>query len=159
MPTLKKDIDPDDMVNEWIEQEAQHRAWQKHLADVQDAFDRAKAALELTRIKLDLKVRKHPDDFSLSPKPSNDAVASAVGSDPKHKAAVDNFLDKKQKLGMTKAAVESLYSRDKALQKITDLYIHEYYASKRNVDHDDDGGSEERRAVRRRAKERSDGRN
>jgi hypothetical protein len=158
MPELRIEIDPDDLAGEWIDQATQHRDWQRNLANKQDEFDRSKAALELTKNRLEHRVRRSPKDFKLNDKPSNDAIVAAVGVDPKHQQAVDNYLEAKKSLGLAKAAVESLYSRDKALQKLTDLYVHEYYVSRRDVDVDDNQEAiEERRSVRSRGRKRRNG--
>lgn len=146
MADLRLEIDELDLHRECALQAAQVGLWQKRAAEAEDVMDRAKAAVELSHARLDLEIRRFPEKFGLS-KISEGSVSAAILSDPEHQIKIENHLQAKARCNKAKAAVQGLWSRDKMLTTLKDLYVHEYYESRKNPD--DDAQSSERERLRR----------
>lgn len=148
MSDIRFEIDELDLVKECAMQPQQVANWQKRQGELEDELDRAEAAVKLSYARLDLAIRQNPEEYGLT-KVSESSINAAIIADRLHQAQIEASFEAKAAFNKAKAAVQGLWSRDKMLGIIKDLYVHDYYQNLKN-DADPD---EDSRVLRRTRKE------
>lgn len=134
MSGLRLEIDPLRLDQELIGQASQYYLWSTKTADAQMKYDGAKSALSLLASSLSLEVRKYPEFFKLSGKPTNDLVDAVVFTQPEYVAAQHAVDKARHDLGLYKSAVDALEHRKRALTLMVDLWTREYYIDSQRRD-------------------------
>ena len=99
----------------------------ERLADTRRDHERAEAEKDLTWAELDAKIRGNPGDWGLD-KVTESSVEQAIVRSTRYQKAVANAIDKKHDMDVAYAAVTALDHRKRALEKLVDLRLAEYYA-------------------------------
>ena len=130
MATLRLEIDPLRLDEEWLDQPKQRQIFGELLADAQLELDTAKSRLEVIKAETDREIRDDPADFGLS-KVTEAAVSTAVPVQPAVQIAVKKVNAAKHKVNVLQAAVDGLEHRKRALTQLVELHGQDYYATPR----------------------------
>ena len=125
--SLDLSVDPLALDSAWGSQPEQVGIWARKLAEFQSDLDVAKSALELAEATIANDMR------SGNAKVSAAAIKQEIPLRQLYIDGVGNVNRLKKSVAIVKAALTSLESKEKALSKLTDLYIHDYYAETRNT--------------------------
>lgn len=157
---LRLDIDLHHLEIENANQPKQREYFGRLLADAQKDFDDLKAALAVTRARIDTEVRQDPQAFELT-KVTETTVENAVLLDRRHQEAVQKLNEARHRVGVLEAAVEGLVDRKKSLTNLVELHGQEYFAApsgsrSRQEEEDVDGSMPKGVRGRRRREEGDD---
>lgn len=124
------EIDKNNLDEEWLRQPKLYHSYALRLADAKDTLTRTKAELELVTAEVSMRVRLHPDDFSL-PKITDSSVESAVLKTAEYKKALLQFHKAKHEVDVLEAAVSALEHKKRALENLVILEGRDYWAEPR----------------------------
>lgn len=121
------EIDPHRLDEEWVNQPNLYYDYASHLADARQAYEDAKNNLELVRAELDKAIREDPEEFGVE-KVTEKAVESAVILEDEYQAAQKQVNYSRHTMDVAQAAVGSLDHRKRALEKLVDLFLANYFS-------------------------------
>lgn len=121
-------IDQNLLDQEWVNQPRMYFKYAALLAKARDDFSRAKSSMEVTDADLGTEIRKSPEDFEVG-KVTEASIQQAINNNALHKAAKKKMLDCQYEVSMLEAAVEALNHKKKALEKLVDLRLANYFSS------------------------------
>lgn len=125
------DTDIDDLHTQWALQSKICIALVAVGAEARIALKEAQQRLEVRKAELDLEIRESPEMFSIE-KVTVDAVKAAIIRDEGIQKLERKIIILEGNIAMYSGAMNSLEHKKKALEKLTDLHINGYYASKPN---------------------------
>jgi len=147
---LKLDIDKDRLDQEWSNQPLLYWKWAKKAADAQMAYDEAKSELSVERAELDLDIRSYPGKHGLADvKITESVITSTIDNNQVVKSLTKRVRQAKHDLDISKAAVEALEHKKKALSYLVELWIRDYYSEPHARASSDEGNEWTKRQVRR----------
>jgi len=120
-------IDPYRLDEEWVRQPELYHEYAEKVADARQAYDDAKNEVEVLRAELYRQVTAAPETFGLA-KTTEKALENAILAHPNYKKAVEVQLDAKHELAVLEAALSALDHRKKALEKLVELHVADYYS-------------------------------
>ena len=151
--TLKLDIDEYQLDEEWINQPRQYHYWAVELADAQLVLDAAKSDLEVVKADLDMRVRE--DLVAQGKKVTETLVSTEVINCKQYQESTKEVNKSRHTLNLTKAAVEALEHRKRALEKLVDLHGRDYFSEPTSsVESRENVEAMEKRNVRRKGKKK-----
>lgn len=148
-------IDENRLEYEWINQPTLVFKYAKKLADARFKFDEAKAELEVTEADIANTIRKAPELYDLK-KVTEGAVKETIPLQSEYKAAVQELNKAKHTVEVYAAVVSALDNRKKALEKLVDLWMANYFSTPRapNREASDKMEEQSKRDVRTKMKKR-----
>lgn len=123
---LRLDIDEYQLDEEWIDQPKQYHHWAVELADAQLVLDTAKTDLELVKAELDGGVRA--DFLDAGKKVTEKVVENTIIQQVEYERSTKELNKARHDFNITKAAVDALDQRKKALEKLVDLQGRDYFS-------------------------------
>lgn len=125
-------IDRNNLEEEWVNQPKKFIEWAEKEIDAQWERDRAKEKLDLVRAELDSAIRKNPKLYGITAeKITEAAISNAIIQEKKFKEASETYLEKVREAKIMGVAREGFDQRKKALEKLTDLFLSQYWAEPR----------------------------
>lgn len=115
---------------EWANQPRLRRKYGEDLAEAQREVAQAKADLDVVKADTDNLMRTTPEDFGLI-KVTEPAIKAAILSHPRVKKAEQRVIDATYRVNMISASVNAIDHRKKALEKLVDLFLSDYFGSPR----------------------------
>jgi len=147
-------IDKYNLVDELTEQPQLYYEWAKQqsiaAADVADAKDK----LDLTRSKVELKIRANPGLYRLAEKPTEPMIRAAVNTNVKVKRANKRYLETVRIESLLKKAERAFEHRKKALEGLVSLNMQFWYSTPKtssNVEQEIDQSNLLKRARKKRS--------
>ena len=128
--SLDLQIDENQLDTEWLNQPQLYYRYAAKAADARRDFDAAKDELEVTKAEVDQSIRSDPAKFGLT-KLTEATVASAVIIQEEYQKAQENVRQARHRHDVYQAAVSALDHRRKALEKLVDLLIANYFSAPR----------------------------
>lgn len=111
-------------------------------------FDRANEDLSLITARIQSEIRKNPAaNLGEGVKVTEDAISNCMKSDIEYMAACRKVTDARYAMNMADAAVTALEHKKRALTKLVDLWLHEYYSDPGRLGKSADTALERRRRV------------
>lgn len=147
--TMKKEndsflqIDSARLDQEWQDQPSLYHEWATKLADAKQDYDDVVNEKEVLYSDLYLKVTQDPTAYGLPEKTTVASIEAAIKSNQKYQAVCREEIDAKHTIGLVDAAVKALDHRKRALEKIVELHLSDYYSPPRISD------EKEKRLLRR----------
>jgi len=126
--TLRLEIDPLRLDEEWLGQPKQRQVFGELLADAQLELDTAKANLSVAQAETDREIREDPESYGVA-KVTENSVATAVTVHPAVKVAVKKMNEARHRVNVLQAAVDGLEHRKRALTQLVELHGQDYYAT------------------------------
>lgn len=123
-------IDENQLDVEWLGQPELYYEWATKLADAIYDLDEAKAELELVQAEVENSIRSQPDKYGME-KITEKAVAAAVPMQQEYQDQSSAFNKAKHRVALYKATVDSLDQRKRALEKLVDLRLANYFSEPR----------------------------
>jgi hypothetical protein len=142
MESLNLDIDPLKLEQEWQRHPSLYGFWAEKSVEAIDAYDRSKAALDVTKANLDVDIREHPAKYGAS-KTTNEVVNNLITVHPEYLEKLKESLVAKKQMNHAKAVLDSLEHRKRALTMLVDLWVRDYYSDSGSMSED------EKAAIRR----------
>lgn len=133
-PTMNEDflhIDQDQLDAEWLRQPEHYYRHARMLADAKELVARRKAAIELIAADLDKEIRDSPCKFGLGDKFTEAMVRSRVTLDERHQKAQRLLNKAHHDSDLCQAAVYALDHKKKALEKLVELHLANYFSTPR----------------------------
>lgn len=123
------EIDENNLVREWVNQPKLFFHYASLLADAHQSESKAKAAREVVRAEVDLKVRKNLKKYKIDKVKLTEAVIQGVvAKQPEFKKAQKRRLRRMHDTNVLQAAVNALNHRKAALEKLVSLHGQNYFA-------------------------------
>lgn len=120
---LDRQIDPDQLDVEWLNQSNLFYIHSDALDDKREEFnnqklmtDRMKETLEYVKAKLELDIRKNPDEYDLE-KSTDAAVKAAIYLQPEYQEAVENHFEAREELNRLQNELNRLYTNVNAMSE------------------------------------------
>ncbi len=133
MDKIKPDIfEPDryHLDEELVNQPRYYFEFAERLADARRDHERAEANKDLTYAELDQKMRANPEVFGIE-KVTEGSVKQAITVHKKYQSAVATAIDAKHDMDVLQGAVTALDHRKRALEKLCELFLANYFANPR----------------------------
>ena len=116
-----------------VELERQPRLYYEHAAKLADArrdYEQAEAEKDLVEAEVDRAIRSDPAEFGFdgNSKPTETAIKNAVATSKRVKATIHAAIQAKHAVDILQAGVTALDHRKRALEKLVDLRLAEYFA-------------------------------
>lgn len=97
-------------------------------ADCHKAYEDAEEYAEFVAAQTELSIRANPEESGLK-NVTDKAVAAAVKVDPSCRAAIRKMIEAKHAMKEADGAVTTLEHKKRALTKLVDLWVKEYYSA------------------------------
>ena len=143
---------------EWKRHSDLYSEWANKEAVAADDLDSAETAVALSKAGLDLAIRKDPKSYDID-KLTEGAIQSAILLDKGYQRTVKVRDAAARECRELKVVVKSIEQRSRALSKMTDLWIRDYYSDvgadkMERVPDEDDSMDAIRKRVKRRIADR-----
>lgn len=112
---------------EWENQPLLFAKWAEEEVEAQFQRDKKKEQLELERAKIDSAIRKNPMAFGID-KVTEAAIQNVILQTKSYQKISNDYLDAVKNSKILSVARESFDQRKKALEKLTDLFLSNYWA-------------------------------
>lgn len=113
---------------QWAEQPEMYHEYAIKAADARQEADEARNRQEVVEAELYQKIVTQPESFGLL-KTTEKAIDAAITAHNKNQEAVKEVIETRHQLAIMEAAVSALEHRKKALEKLVELFIADYYAT------------------------------
>jgi hypothetical protein len=120
-------IDKDALDEEWLKLALKECDWGEAEARAEEEFDILQNKLTLKKAELDGLIRACPSLYGIE-KISENAVGSAILKDVAYQELVSENIQANKNTRMMKVARKAMSRHEKALDRITDLYLSNYWA-------------------------------
>lgn len=120
-------IDPGMLPEEWIEQPSLFKRWARKAADAREERDRMKAGMELVEAQVANRIRRNPAKYGFA-KVTEPTIKEIVIASSSFQKAQKLYLQAKSNADHTEVAVSALDHRKRALEKLVDLVLSDYYS-------------------------------
>lgn len=121
------EIDPYRLDEEWVRQPKLYHKYASLAADARQRMDEAKNGLEVIKSELYREIVSNPEAHGLA-KTTEASIANAITSAKEYQDAVQEHIDAKHALAIIEAGVQALDHRKKALEKLVELHVADYYS-------------------------------
>lgn len=120
--TKRSDFQVDELniQHEWLRQADLVKEYGDHQADAQQAYDKAKAALDVAKFRAAKAIRLEPGRYGLT-KDTEKAIEQAVPAHPDVLNAISEAIDARHDLDVAKAAVSALDHKRTAMSSLVNL--------------------------------------
>lgn len=122
-------IDKYTLDSEWLKNTELYLDWGEKEVQAQEELDRAQDALELVKAQLDKSIRSNPAAFGIKDVKEK-AIENAIIRDEHYQSCVAAVTEAKKNARMMYLAKRSFSHKEKALSRITDLFLAGYWAEK-----------------------------
>ncbi len=129
-PEFDLQIDEHELDQEWVAQPSLYFRYAAKLADARRDWEEAKASLDVTKAELDDSIRRNPAAYEVA-KVTERTVEAATVCQQEYQAARQSVIDAHHVVGVMEAAVGALDSRKKALEKLVELHLANYFSRPR----------------------------
>lgn len=124
-------INQDELDREWVEQPTLYYRYATMLAKARLNHEREKSNIEVARAEVARLIRAKPKKFGIGDKITEAAVKEAILVHKDYTAAVESELKAKYRVDILQATVVALDHRKKALEKLVDLFLANYFSPPR----------------------------
>lgn len=125
-----KDIDPNALDIECLEQANIYMRYAEKLADAKQALTKAKEALDITDTIIIREIRKDPESHGLDPKKVTETAMKAIAKlDERHEKAFHTELELQHEVDVLSGAVKAMDYRKAALGDLVRLMGAQYFAA------------------------------
>lgn len=121
-------IDEYNLEREWINQPQLYHRYAEKLAKARLRLDEASASLEVITAEEDKAIRMDPETYGID-KVTEGSVKSTVLLQENYQDAVEAVNKCKYDVAIMQAAVTALDHRKKALEKLVELFLADYFSS------------------------------
>ncbi len=121
-------IDEMKLDREWLGQAESYFRFASKLANAKRSYDEADNDVKVLKAELELAIRSNPSQYGLD-KVTEGVVAAAVLVQPEYKKSMEELRDHRHAVDIFSAAVEAMQHRKRALEKLVDLQLSNYYAA------------------------------
>lgn len=144
-------IDELKLDQEWIRQAQTMRKYGLIQAEAQREYDASKTELDLVAAELDSLIRKNPAKYGLI-KVTDKAIEAKIPTMPKYQEVQQRVQDARYELDVAKVAVTAMEHKKRALEKLVDLFLSEYYAEPIQRRHNSEVEEMKKRSARTRGR-------
>lgn len=123
-------IDEGNLHEEWFRQADLFHAAALELAELKHELDQAESQKEVVAAELKLNIRHNPSKYQL-PKVTEGALDELVTTSSRYAACVEAVNTLKYKVAVAKAMVDALDQKKRALEKLVDLFLSDYWSDPR----------------------------
>ena len=121
-------IDKHNLDVEWINQSKVFAKWGEELVYAQERTDKAKANLDLIKAQTDSKIRAN----NIGSKITESQILNMIIQDSEYQKAIVEHIEAKKQEGIIEIARKAFeFQRNKALDRLTDLFLSNYWAEPR----------------------------
>ena len=121
-------IDKHNLDVEWINQSKVFAEWGEELVYAQERTDKAKANLDLIKAQIDSKIRAN----NIGGKTTESQILNMIIQDSEYQKAIVEHIEAKKQEGIIEIARKAFeFQRNKALDRLTDLFLSNYWAEPR----------------------------
>jgi len=121
-------IDKHNLDVEWINQSKVFAKWGEELVYAQERTDKAKANLDLIKAQTDSKIRAN----NIGGKTTESQILNMIIQDSEYQKAIVEHIEAKKQEGIIEIARKAFeFQRNKALDRLTDLFLSNYWAEPR----------------------------
>lgn len=120
-------IDQNSLDQEWLDQPRMYFRYAAQLADARQAYDAARADLDLTKAELDLAIRSDPQQFDLG-KVTEASIQATILNQKAYTRARDKLSAAKHEVDVLEAAVGALDHRKRSLERLVELFLANYFS-------------------------------
>ena len=121
-------IDKHNLDVEWINQSKVFAEWGEELVYAQERTDKAKANLDLIKAQIDSKIRAN----NIGGKITESQILNMIIQDSEYQKAIVEHIEAKKQEGIIEIARKAFeFQRNKALDRLTDLFLSNYWAEPR----------------------------
>jgi len=121
-------IDKHNLDVEWINQSKVFAKWGEELVYAQERTDKAKANLDLIKAQTDSKIRAN----NIGGKITESQILNMIIQDSEYQKAIVEHIEAKKQEGIIEIARKAFeFQRNKALDRLTDLFLSNYWAEPR----------------------------
>ena len=121
-------IDKYNLDVEWINQSKVFAEWGEELVYAQERTDKAKANLDLIKAQIDSKIRAN----NIGGKTTESQILNMIIQDSEYQKAIVEHIEAKKQEGIIEIARKAFeFQRNKALDRLTDLFLSNYWAEPR----------------------------
>ena len=121
-------IDKHNLDVEWINQSKVFAEWGEELVYAQERTDKAKANLDLIKAQTDSKIRAN----NIGGKITESQILNMIIQDSEYQKAIVEHIEAKKQEGIIEIARKAFeFQRNKALDRLTDLFLSNYWAEPR----------------------------
>lgn len=119
-------IDEHNLEGEWEAQSGLYMKWAEEHANAIFERDKKKVNLDIVYSKEDERVRNDAESENI--RLTEAMIKARVLQSPKYSRAMDEYLEATKTANIMQAAKESMHSRRKALENLTQLFLGGYYS-------------------------------
>lgn len=125
-----KDFSIDEMRldREWKQQADRYFEVATELADARRTHDELEVGLKVLKAEVDIDARKNPAKYGLE-KTTDSSIASVVTQDKRVVILQDEAREARHRVDILSGALEALQHRKRALEKLVDLHLSNYYST------------------------------
>lgn len=102
------------------------------VVELSTEFKLAKANLDLVEAELQKKVRQSPSEFGVD-KPTESAIQAVIRSHDAYKTALQEMIEAERLYKSVEVLEEVALQRKGVIRALVDLYIHNYYATQKDL--------------------------
>jgi len=121
------EIDPNALDKEWTDQPRTYGFYAIALADANAQAEEMKANLELLAAEYDSQIRENPEEYGLE-KITENAIRNVILTQEEYDTLATELRTIQHRAGVLKAVVFALDHRKKALEKLVDLRLADYFS-------------------------------
>lgn len=125
------ELDKNRLDEEWQGQPGLYHTTAHQLADAREVYEKAKAATKVAKSEASLKVRTTDPSFYGLSKYTEDSIDAVVTIDKSHQAAIATEIAAMHLVECLEADVHTLDHRKRALEKLVDLRLSDYWSDPR----------------------------
>lgn len=121
-------IDKHNLDTEWMKQSHLFSNWGEELVYAEERVDKAKARLDLVKANIDSNIRAQ----NIGSKITESQISNMIIQDLEYQKAVSEHIEAKKQQGIIEVARKAFeFQRNKALDRLTDLFLSNYWAEPR----------------------------
>lgn len=120
-------IDTNNLEQEWVNQPALYYKYAVELAEARKDLDEAKSELDLVKAELDTVIRVDPEKYGVD-RITEAAISNAVLQQQEYQDAVESYNKAHHSMRVLDAMVWALDHRKRALMKLVELHLANYYS-------------------------------
>ena len=122
------DIDKHSLDVEWMNQSKLFADWGEKLVYAEERVDKAKAKLDLVKAQVDSRIRSE----NAASKVTETFISNAIVQSAEYQDAVAEHIEARKQHGIIEVARKAFeFQRNKALDRLTDLFLSNYWAEPR----------------------------
>ena len=138
----KLSIDQFELEKECCEQPIIYEEVGCWVASVKARSKIAKEHVSFVESDLSLRIRKNPESFDLSGKPTVDAVIACVKVNSEYKQAFQDYIEADRLSNEASTLLESVAQRKSSIRDLVRLYVNDYFSRADEVTHEEWRGAE-----------------